>query len=236
MFARADLERLLHFRSQEAPVVSLYVAFPKEQGLRGMRARLHSILKPVQDLADSDELPHASRLMDQAHDAVVAIVDTKNAWLFTYSDGDVREVGKRHEALLDKRKRAAWHGPDEHSMWNREDTWARKHLTETAKRIEDLMQQTGAEVVVVGGQEETIPEFVALLGKTLPSKLAGRFAIDTGNGRSDAAPTAGVRQPNRREPLLLPIARLRNGRERSCVRPREHASGAGSPDAWQAKV
>jgi hypothetical protein len=60
MFARADLERLLHFRSREAPVVSLYVTFPKEQRLRGMKARLHSILKPVQDLADSDELPHGA--------------------------------------------------------------------------------------------------------------------------------------------------------------------------------
>jgi hypothetical protein len=61
IFARADLERLLHFRSREAPVVSLYVAFPKEQGLRGMKARLRSILKPVQDLADSDELPPTLR-------------------------------------------------------------------------------------------------------------------------------------------------------------------------------
>ena len=102
-------------------------------------------------------------VMGQAHDAVVAIVDAKNAWLFVYSDGDVRQAGKLHEALLDKRKRAAWHGPDEHSMWNREETWARKHLTETAKRIEELMQQSGAEFVVVGGHEETIPEFVALL-------------------------------------------------------------------------
>ena len=269
MFPRAELDRLLHFRSREAPVVSLYVTFPKEQGLRGMKARLHSLLKPVQALADAGELPHAARLslradierihdiakpldlawkgedkelaelrkrarqealpeqrrellgrtvaifachqaglyeqrvlghplrdrveldatpylrpllnvMGQAHNAVVAIVDAKNAWLFVYSDGDVREAEKLHEALLDKRKRAAWHGADEHSMWNREETWARKHLTETAKRIEELLQQNGAEFVVVGGHEETIPEFVALLSKPLQSKLAGRFATDTG--------------------------------------------------------
>jgi peptide chain release factor subunit 1 len=268
MFARTELDRLLHFRSAEAPVVSLYVTFPKEQGLRGMKAHLHSMLKPVQDLADSDELSHASRLslradieriheiakpldlasigddkeldelkkrgrteqlpeqrkellgrtlaifachqaglyeqreldhplpdrveldatpylrplvdaMGQAHDAVVAIADAKNAWLFTYADGDVREAGKLHESLLDKRKRAAWHGEDEHSMWNREETWARKHLKETAKRIEELLQHSGAGAVVVGGHEETMPEFVALLSKPVQAKLAGQFAIDT---------------------------------------------------------
>ena len=269
MFAKAELNRLLHFRSPEAPVVSLYINFPKEQGLRGMKARLHSLLKPAQALADAGELPHAARvslradierihdiakpldlawkgeqkeleelrkrgrrealpeqrkellgrtlaifachqaglyeqrefdhplpdrveldatpylrpllnLIGMAHDAVVAIADAKNAWLYIYSDGNVREAGKLHEALLDKRKRAAWHGQDEHSMWNREETWARKHLTETAKRIEELMQQSGAEVVLVGGHEQTIPEFIALLSKPLQSKLAGQFAIDTG--------------------------------------------------------
>jgi len=264
----AELDRLLHFRSREALVLSLYVTFRQEQGLRGIKARLHSILKPIHELADSHELSHAARLslradleriheiaepldlawkgeqkelderskrgrqealpekrrallgrtvaifachhaglyeqcelrqpvpdqveldatpylrpllavMDKAHDAVVAIIDIKNAWLFTYTGSELREAEKLHEALLDKRNRAAWHGLEERGMLNREQTLERKHLKETAERVEDLMLQSGAAVVVVGGHQETNPEFVALLSKSMRSKVAGQFVVDT---------------------------------------------------------
>ena len=62
MIGEAELDRLLHFRAREALVLSVYVTFRPEEGLRGIRTRLHALLKPVQELADSDQLSHAARL------------------------------------------------------------------------------------------------------------------------------------------------------------------------------
>jgi lysozyme family protein len=140
-------------------------------------------------------------------------------------------VGKLHEALLAKRKRAAWHGSDQHSMWNREDTWAPKHLTETAKRIEDLMQQTGAEVVVVGGPSS--------------SRCSANPCSRGSQDDSLSAPATVV--ATQRRPLACGSRTVGSlfcfqsrdcamAERDQCVRPREYASGAGSPNAWQAKV
>jgi hypothetical protein len=77
------------------------------------------------------------------------------------------------------RKRASWHGQAEHKMQDREEILSRKLLKETAKRAEQLMHERGAEVIVVGDHQETIPEFIALLTKPVQSKIAGHFVIDT---------------------------------------------------------
>ena len=56
------VERLLHFSSENAPVLSVYVAVPSDPGeLRGVESSLHSLLKPVRELAESDELGHVER-------------------------------------------------------------------------------------------------------------------------------------------------------------------------------
>lgn len=74
------VERLIRLRSTDAPVLSAYVAIPPDPGeLRGIDARLHSLLKPVRELADSDELGHyekqslradVSRVLEVANRAV----------------------------------------------------------------------------------------------------------------------------------------------------------------------
>jgi peptide chain release factor subunit 1 len=199
MIEDAALDRLVHFQPQEAPVLSLYVTFRRAMGLHGMKALLHSLLQPVQELADSQALSHAGRVslradlarlhqivepldlawkgeekelnrrarhgrhdelpdqrqallgrtvalfachhaglyeqcelrrpvpdraevdltpylrpllavMEEAHAGVVAVIDAKNAWLFTYADGELHEEDILHATLLDKRKRASWHG------------------------------------------------------------------------------------------------------------------------------
>jgi peptide subunit release factor 1 (eRF1) len=56
------IDRLLHFRSAEAPVLSVYVAIPFDpHERRGVHARLESMLQPVKDLAYSDRLEHYPR-------------------------------------------------------------------------------------------------------------------------------------------------------------------------------
>lgn len=262
------LDRLVHFRSDDAPVLSVYVTFSPEEGFKRAKAVLHSVLKPIQELADSDRLSHEAKVslradleriheiaepldlvkkhdekelnkrakrgrvdqlpesrkellgatvavfacnqaglyeqtellrpvpdraevdatpflrpllevMEESHPAVVVIADTKNSWIYTYDQGDLQEREKRTEEVLDKRKRAGWHGEAERNMRMREETWSRKHLKETAKHVEDLLLNAGAEVIVIGGHEAVFPEFRELLTKPMQEKVAGTFVIDT---------------------------------------------------------
>jgi peptide chain release factor subunit 1 len=56
------VDRLIRFRSADAPVLTVYLAIPTDPGeLPGVEARLHSLLKPVREMAESHELPHAQR-------------------------------------------------------------------------------------------------------------------------------------------------------------------------------
>ena len=62
MITHHDIHRLQTFKSLDAPVVSLYVDIPPDPGqLKSVRARLESLLEPVDQLIRSRELPHTPR-------------------------------------------------------------------------------------------------------------------------------------------------------------------------------
>ncbi|MDQ1380494.1 MAG: peptide chain release factor subunit 1, partial [Actinomycetota bacterium] len=57
-----ELANLVQFRSTGAPVLSVYFDVPADPGeLKGVHARVHSLLKPIHDVVASDELTHAAR-------------------------------------------------------------------------------------------------------------------------------------------------------------------------------
>jgi hypothetical protein len=57
-----DIKRLVDFRGPDESVLSLYVALPADPGeLRGAHAHFESLLKPVNDVIASRQLPHAAR-------------------------------------------------------------------------------------------------------------------------------------------------------------------------------
>ena len=57
------VDRLLHFRSAEAPVVSVYVGLPVDPGERQrLGSTLHSLVKPLHELAEADGMTRTARL------------------------------------------------------------------------------------------------------------------------------------------------------------------------------
>lgn len=206
-----------------------------------IETRLHSLLKPVKELADSDELDHDHRLslradleqvlelttrgtelqgrtlavfachqaglyeemelprtvrdrveveatpyirpllaaLEESRRWCAVVVDRARAWLWTGSADELEDKGELEEPLFWKRKRAKWHGEGEDTAQNRERTLARRHFRQTAQRVEQLVQQEDLELVVVGGHEETVAEFLPFLPKHLHPRIAGTFVIDT---------------------------------------------------------
>jgi peptide chain release factor subunit 1 len=238
---RDAIDRLVHFRSPKAPVLSVYVAVPADPGEIAMQTRLRSLLKPVKELADSDQLEHYPRLslrtdLDRVFElatrgtelqgrsvAVFAchqeglfeeielartvrdrvevdltpylrpllavleasrrwcavVVDRSRAWLYTGATDELDDAGKLEASLLQDRKRAEWHGEREDTANNRERTLARRHFRQTAQRVERLVNEQDVELLVVGGHEETVAEFLPFLPKRLHARIAGTFVVDT---------------------------------------------------------
>ncbi|HZQ29094.1 MAG TPA: hypothetical protein VFA94_15460 [Acidimicrobiales bacterium] len=241
MLPHRVLDRLLHFRSAGAPVVSIYIAVPADPSeVRAAQPALHTLVKPVRELAESDELPHAAReslkadvakilelvprtmtlqgkalgvfacsdaglyeevtlprhvrnrvvvdatpyvrpllaVLDESHRYCVVVVDREHAWVYAYDAGELEDFTKESGRVLRKPDYGGWHGLEEYRVRNKAEEWAHRHFRETAEAVEQVAQRTGAEFVIVGGHEETIPTFLPFLSHQLQAKVAGTFVID----------------------------------------------------------
>lgn len=236
------VDRLLHVRSTDAPVLSVYLAVPPEPDeIRGVESRLNSLLKPVRELADSHELSHYGReslrhdvdralelgtrarelqgraaavfaceqealneevvlprrvrdrveldetpylrpllaVLDESHRYAVAVLDREKAWLYDFYMGVLEEATTvRGRALRKPDYAGGWQGYKEHAVHDKAESLARRHFRDTGDRIEELMARTGAELLVLGGHQETIAEFRPHLAHALQPRLAGTFVID----------------------------------------------------------
>jgi peptide chain release factor subunit 1 len=237
----ADLvDRLLDFHSPDAPVLSLYAEIPVDPGeLRGLESRVHSLLKPVRALADSDALGHYDReslradmaqviefaqqprglvgravtviachraglyeaftlprrvrdqavvdatpylrpllaLLDELRRYCVVVVERTRSQLFEFF-ADELEVVEEADPGVAKRRNGPVHSGDERHAHHRAEQLTRHHYRQTAERIEEMRQRTGADLVVVGGHAETIAEFLPYLPPRLGTQVAGTFIVD----------------------------------------------------------
>jgi peptide subunit release factor 1 (eRF1) len=238
------VQRLLHFSSEDAPVLSVYLAVPADPGeLRGVETRLHSMLKPIRELAESDELGHVEReslrhdldrvlevanrdreleghgagvfacehaglyeeivmprpvrdravvdatpylrplfaVLDESHRYCVVVVDRAQAWIYEFYMGELEDASRvRGRALRKPDYAGGWQGYKEHAVHDKAQQLARRHYRDTAGRVDEVMRRTGAELLVLGGHEETVAELRHFLPNQLQSRIAGSFAVDPG--------------------------------------------------------
>jgi peptide subunit release factor 1 (eRF1) len=238
------VERLLHFSSEDAPVLSVYLGVSADPGeLRGVETRLNSMLKPVRELGESDALGHAEReslrhdhdrvlevanrarelegrgiaifacqhaglwkeivipclvrdravvdatpylrpifaVLDESHRYCVVVVDREQAWIYEFYMGELEDASRvRGRALRKPDYAGGWQGYKEHAVHDKAQQLARRHYRDTAARVDEFMRRTGAELLVLGGHEETVAEFRHFLLNQLQSRIAGSFSVDPG--------------------------------------------------------
>jgi peptide subunit release factor 1 (eRF1) len=234
-------DRLLQFRSTDAPVLSVYFDVPADPGeLKGVHARVHSLLKPMHELVSSNELTHVAResvrsdvakvddLMERgseflgrgvavftcssagfyeefvlaahvrdrafaeetpyvrpllaavahAHRALVVVVERARSWFYELFMQHIDEAADIIEPSTQRPGRPSEHDHDQRHVEHRGATLSRKHYHATIEAAEGLMQRSGAELLILGGHQETVAEFVEMLPKDLQPRLAGTFVID----------------------------------------------------------
>jgi peptide subunit release factor 1 (eRF1) len=117
--------------------------------------------------------------------ACVLVLDRESAQVWeTYQD-EMREVETVTDPLY---KAANTETRPEDRIQNRVDEQTKRHFRRVAGVIDQLLRTDGYDVLVAGGHEHELPEFLRQLPHDLRGRVAGTFSADPG-----ATPEAEIR-------------------------------------------
>jgi peptide chain release factor subunit 1 len=126
-----------------------------------------------------DATPFARPLaavLSEYHRACVVVINKSSARFWEVDQDEMREVTKFSDPVLRKPDYAANLAEDR--VRNKEEELVKKHFRRAVKVLEDLQQTDGYDIVIIGGHEYELPEFIQILPNDLRSRLAGTFSVD----------------------------------------------------------
>jgi len=108
----------------------------------------------------------------------VVVVDRRHAWLFSVADERIAAVAQPPAEGVRSHGFSGWYGLEAYRVNERVAQLARHHYRDTAVSLEHAARVGGPEPLVIGGHEETIPQFLADLPAGLRDDVAGSFVAD----------------------------------------------------------
>ena len=105
--------------------------------------------------------------------ACVLVIDRTSALVGEMYQDEIREV----ETVQDPLRRAGHTGAEDR-VQNRVDEQSKRHFRRVAYQIGQLLRADGYDVLIVGGHEHELPEFLRLLPHELRGRVAGTFCAD----------------------------------------------------------
>ena len=108
----------------------------------------------------------------------VAVVNRRHARLFSIADGQVSTTVPPPAEGMRGHGFSGWYGLQAHRVNERIIELARHHYRDTATLLERAAQAGGAEPVILGGHQDTIPQFLGVLPAGLRDQFAGCFIAD----------------------------------------------------------
>ncbi len=170
---------------------------------------------PVANLLETGPAPYIRPLAALAGDlgpCLAVLLDGKRARFFRCFLGGVQEMPDQEinsEAAATVEGGSQGRMGDSH-LSRKADQARSRYLDQVAARARELMEQTGAQSLVLGGLRSAAEELTEHLHPYLSQRLAGGFSLDTGaNEAAVAAEVMQVLQSSRRqrqEGLLAKLA------------------------------
>jgi hypothetical protein len=108
----------------------------------------------------------------------VAVVDRRHAWLFSIADGQISTTALPPAEGMRSHGFSGWYGLQAHRVNERIIQLARHHYRDTATLLDWAAQASGTEPVILGGHQDTIPQFLGVLPAGLRDQFAGCFIAD----------------------------------------------------------
>jgi hypothetical protein len=111
----------------------------------------------------------------------VAVVDRRHAWLLRVSGEQISSTTLPPAEAMRSRGFGGWYGLQAYRVNERMIQLTRQHFRATAALLDQAARAGGPEPLVIGGHQETIPQFVAMLSPALRDQFAGSFVADPHN-------------------------------------------------------
>ncbi len=108
----------------------------------------------------------------------VAVVDRRHAWLFAVNGEDIATTALPDAEGLRSHGFSGWYGLEAYRVNERIIELARHHYHDVAALLERAARVGGPQPLVIGGHQDTVAQFLAVLPTGLRNHFAGRFAAD----------------------------------------------------------
>ena len=108
----------------------------------------------------------------------VVVVDRRHAWLFSVAGETIAAVAQPPAEGVRSHGFSGWYGLEAYRVNERVIQLARHHYRDTAVLLGHAARAGGPEPLVIGGHEETVPQFLAVLPARLRDDVAGSFVAD----------------------------------------------------------
>ena len=136
---------------------------------------------PVRDRIMVDATPFSRPMLavlEEYDRSCVVVVDEASARLWELYQGEIQELAEVSDPKLRKTNYAA--GMDEDRVKNKAEELRKRHYRHVNDLLGELLATRGYDLLIVGGHDYEIPDFVEQLPRDLRSRVAGTFAIDLG--------------------------------------------------------
>jgi hypothetical protein len=144
---------------------------------------------PVRDRVIVDATPFSRPMLavlEEYDRSCVAVVDEASARLWELYQDEMQELGEISDPKLRKTNYAA--GLAEDRVSNKAGELRKRHYRHVTEELGELLEADGYDLLIVGGHDYEVPDFVEQLPRDLRTRVAGTFTIDPG-----AMPLAEVR-------------------------------------------
>ena len=108
----------------------------------------------------------------------VVVVGRRHAWIFGVAGDRVSVAAEPAAEGVRSPAFGGWYGLESHRVHQRIIQLTRHHYQDTAAIVGQAMRSGGQEPLVVGGHEEAIPQFLAVLPADVGEHFAGSFVVD----------------------------------------------------------
>ena len=115
-------------------------------------------------------------VLSEYHRACVLVINKASARVWEVDQDEMHEVSAIKDPVLRKPDYAANLAEDR--VRNKEEELVKRHFRRAVKLLEDLQQTDGYDIVIVGGHDYEVPEFIQILPNDLRNRVAGTFSVD----------------------------------------------------------
>jgi hypothetical protein len=107
----------------------------------------------------------------------VAVVNRQHAWIFQIAGSHIDTLAPPTAPGVRSRGFGGWYGLESYRISQRITQLARHHYHDTAAILSQAMRNSGRPLVV-GGHQDTIPAFLAILPTDVRERFIGSFVVD----------------------------------------------------------